>query len=98
MEMKDVMEQIKLLKGDIKASDVYADRKFAQGLLNYITKNLQDFRDYRGDETLGGMVVCDSSKQAKMLFQLFEEQYGELETDAEKLPMAAELSIPYGKR
>lgn len=98
MEMKDVMEQIKLLKGDIKASDVYAERPFANGLLDYITKDLQAFRDYWEDKTLGGMVVCDSSKQAKMLFKLFEERYGDQETDAEKLPMAAEPLAPYGKR
>lgn len=98
MEMKEVMEQIKLLKGDIKTSDVYAEKPFAQGLLDYITKDLNEFRDYWQDESLGGMVVCDSSKQAKMLFQLFEEQYGEQETNADKLPMAAEPSVPYGKR
>lgn len=97
MEMKDVMEQIKLLKGDIKASDVYAERKFAQGLLDYITKDLNEFRDYWHDDSLGGMVVCDSSKQAKMLFQLFEERYGEQETDAAQLSIAAEPFVPYGK-
>lgn len=98
MEMKDVMEQIKVLHGDIKTSDVYADRRFAQGLLDYITKDLNEFRNAWQDETLGGMVVCDSSKQAKMLFQLFEEKYGKQEVDAEKLPIAAEPSVPYGKR
>ncbi len=98
MEMKEVMERIKLLKGDIKTSDVYAERPFAQGLLDYITTDLTAFKDHWKDETLGGMVVCDSSKQAKMLFQLFEEQYGKQETDAEKLPMVAEPQAPYGKR
>ncbi|MEN5196530.1 type I restriction endonuclease subunit R [Sphingobacterium faecium] len=98
MEMKEVMEQIKVLKGDIKASDVYADRKFAQGLLKYISKDLVDFRDYWKDETLGGMVVCDSSKQAKMLFQLFEEKYGIQEINVQNLAIAAEPSVPYGER
>lgn len=98
MEMKEVMERIKLLKGDIKTSDVYAEKPFAQGLLDYITTDLIAFKDHWKDETLGGMVVCDSSKQAKMLFQLFEEQYGKQETDAEKLPLVAEPQAPYGKR
>ncbi len=99
MEMKEVMEQIKVLHGDIKASDVYADRRFALGLLDYITKDLIEFRDAWQDETPGGMVVCDSSKQAKMLFQLFEERYGIQEIDAEKFPlMAAEPIAPYGNR
>lgn len=98
MEMKEIIEQIKVLKGDIKASDVYADRKFAQGLLAYISKDLVDFRDYWKDETLGGMVVCDSSKQAKMLFQLFEEKYGIQEINVQNLAMVAEPSVPYGER
>lgn len=99
MEMKEVMAQIKVLHGDIKTADVYADRRFAQGLLNYITNDLNEFRHAWQDETLGGMVVCDSSKQAKMLFQLFEERYGIQEIDAEKLPlMAAESVVPYESR
>lgn len=98
MEMQQVMDQIKILKGEIKASDVYADRRFANGLLDYICKDLIEFRDHWQDETLGGMVVCDSSKQAKMLFELFQERYGIQETEAEKLPLAAEPTAPYGKR
>lgn len=98
MEMREVMEQIKVLKGDIKTADVYAHRRFAQGLLDYITNDLNEFRNTWQDETLGGMVVCDSSKQAKMLFQLFEEKYGLQEIDAEKLSMAADPLVPYGKR
>lgn len=98
MEMKDIIDKVRVMKGEIKTSDVYADRKFAEGLLNYITKDLQDFRDRNEDETLGAMVVCDSSKQAKMLFQLFEERYGEQETEAAKLPMVAEGRLTYQKR
>jgi type I restriction enzyme R subunit len=98
MEMKDVMEQIKVLHGDIKTSEVYAHRRFVSGLLDYIIKDLNAFRDTWQDESLGGMVVCDSSKQAKMLFQLFEERFGIQEIDAEKLPIAAEPSAPYGNR
>ena len=98
MEMKEVMEQIKVFHGDIRTSDVYAHSQFAQGLLDYITKDLNTFRDAWQDESLGGMVVCDSSKQAKMLFKLFEEQYGIQEIEADKLSIAAEPIVPYGKR
>lgn len=98
LEMKEVIDQIKVLKGEISASDVYAHPKFAKGLLDYITKDLIAFQDHWQDDSLGGMVVCDSSKQAKTLFSLFEEQYGIQEIDAEKLPMVAEPVGPYGKR
>ncbi|GAB2612020.1 type I restriction endonuclease subunit R [Belliella aquatica] len=98
MEMQEVMEQIKVLKGDIRSADVYADRRFASGLLDYIANDLQEFRAHWQDPSLAGMVVCDSSKQAKMLFELFEERFGIQETNAEKLPLAAEPPSKYGKQ
>ena len=43
------------------------------------------------------MVVCDSSSQAKELFRLFEERFGEQETDTSVLMAAAEPAMKYGK-
>src|SRR5690606_19574697 len=44
MQMHEVMEKIKVLKGEITARDIYADPKFAEPLLDYITKDLIQFR------------------------------------------------------
>lgn len=93
MEMKDVMDQIKVLQGDISTRAIYAHPKFAKPLLDYITSDLIKFRKDQQDMTLGGMVVCDSAVQAKELFRLFQEKYGEQETDASLL-MVAEPRIP----
>lgn len=95
-QMKEVMDKIKVLKGDVTAKEIYADPKFAEPLLDYITKDLIQFRRDNQDTTLGGMVVCDSAPQAKELFRLFEEKYGEQETDASLL-MVAETRPKYGK-
>ena len=95
IQMQDVMEKIKVLKGEITARDIYAQPKFAQPLLEYITKDLIQFRRDQQDTSLGGMVVCDSAAQAKELFRLFEEKYGEQETDASLL-MVAESKSKYG--
>ena len=95
IQMQDVMEKIKVLKGEITARDIYAQPKFAQPLLDYITKDLIQFRRDQQDTSLGGMVVCDSAAQAKELFRLFEEQYGEQEIDASLL-MVAESKPKYG--
>ncbi len=88
IQMQDVMEKIKVLKGEITARDIYADHKFARPLLDYITKDLIQFRRDQQDTSLGGMVVCDSAPQAKELFRLFEEKYGDQETDAGLLMVA----------
>jgi type I restriction enzyme R subunit len=95
MQMQEVMEQIKVLKGEISAQKIYAHQRFAQPLLDYIINDLIQFRRTEQDASLGGMVVCDSSEQAKELFRLFEQKYGKQETDAALL-MAAEPPLKYG--
>ena len=96
MEMKEVMDQIKVLQGDITTRNIYAHPKFAEPLLDYITKDLIKFRKDLEDTSLGGLVVCDSADQAKELFRLFQEKYGEQETDASLL-MVAEPRAKYGR-
>jgi type I restriction enzyme R subunit len=89
MEMKELMEQIKVLHGEIPKAKIYAHPKFAEPLLDYIVEDLIQFRRDQQDATLGGMVVCESSQQAKELFRLFEVRFGEQELDAGVL-LAAE--------
>lgn len=95
MEMKEVMDQIKVLQGEISTRQIYAHTKFAAPLLDYIVNDLVKFRREQQDATLGGMVVCDSADQAKELFRLFQEKYGVQETDA-SIFMAAEPPVKYG--
>ncbi|MGX1753442.1 type I restriction endonuclease [Sphingobacterium sp. NPDC055346] len=95
MEMKEVMDQIKVLQGEISTRQIYAHPRFAAPLLDYIVTDLVKFRKEQQDATLGGMVVCDSADQAKELFRLFQEKYGVQETDA-SIFMAAEPPVKYG--
>src|SRR5699024_9425827 len=96
LQMEEVMDQIKILQGDISARDIYAHPKFVEPLLNYITNDLIQFRnDYR-DNSLNGLVVCDSAEQARNLFSYFEKNYGQQETDTGLLK-AAEPDEAYGK-
>ncbi|RYZ74657.1 MAG: type I restriction endonuclease subunit R [Proteobacteria bacterium] len=96
MQMKEILQQIDILKGEAKKKLVYAHPKYAEPLLGYIIEDLQKFRKTERDNSLGGMVVCDSSEQAKMLFELFEKQFGVQETDVANLAMAAEDQARYG--
>lgn len=96
MEMKELMDQIKIQKGDIPRSKIYAHPKFVQAMLDYIVQDLIRFRKDHGDTSLAGMVVCDSSEQARELFRLFEDKFGEQETDAGVLLAAAPPPPSYG--
>lgn len=85
MQMKDIIEQIKVLRGDISKSEIFAHPKFVEPMLEYILEDLYSFREYWQDDTLGGMVVCDSADQARELFHFFENKFGKQETESEKL-------------
>jgi type I restriction enzyme, R subunit len=97
MQMKEILSQINVLSGEISKRLVYAHPKYVEPLLDYITDDLQKFRLDATDHSLGGMIVCDSSEQAKALFEVFENRYGKQETEVEKLPIAAESEMTYGK-
>ncbi len=75
MQLEQVLKDIKLLRGDIKKGDVYADKRFVEPMLDYIVEDFTQSRIKFGDNSIGAMVVCDSSEQAKMLFEVFNEKY-----------------------
>jgi putative type I site-specific deoxyribonuclease len=43
-------------------------------MLDYIVNDLTEFRQRNADESLGAMVVCDTSEQAKELYKQFKEK------------------------
>lgn len=36
-------------------------------------RDLKEFRKIQGDDTLGGMVICETSEQARRLYDVFQE-------------------------
>lgn len=75
MDMKKALDEIKILKGDGERKIVYAHEKFVEPMLDYIVKDFERARISMNDQTIGGMVVCDSSDQAKKLFEIFQKKY-----------------------
>ena len=77
---QEVLKRIELLKGSAKKSEVYAHPHYVSFVSNYIVKDFTESRLRLGDDTIGGMVVCDSSEQAKVFFNIFKEKYTDLKT------------------
>ncbi|MBW4361080.1 type I restriction endonuclease subunit R [Flavobacterium taihuense] len=96
MQMQEILSQINVLEGGIKKAQVYSHPKYVEPLLDYIVKDLQHFKKQEYDNSLGGMVVCDSAEQAKELFRYFEDLYGIQETNV--MNLAAEGKEPYGTK
>lgn len=76
IQLEEALKEIEVLKGDLDKKAVYAHKKFCEPMLNYIVEDFQKSRIRLGDDSIGGMVVCDSSAQAKQLFELFNEKHG----------------------
>ena len=79
-QCQELLKQIELLKGSANKSEVYAHPRYVSFIASYIVKDFVDSRIRLGDATIGGMIVCDSSEQAKELFKTFNEQYPEIKT------------------
>ncbi len=75
MVLAKALNEVEVLKGDVDKKFIFAHPKFVEPMLNYIVEDFEKSRITFNDATIGGMVVCDSSDQAKELFRQFEEKY-----------------------
>jgi type I restriction enzyme R subunit len=99
LNLKKTLEQIEILKGNADKKVVYAHEKFVEPMLDYIVKDFEQARISMNNNGIGGMVVCDSSDQAKMMYEIFQHKYAlkpqsELNEEQQVL-MAAEPKASY---
>lgn len=75
LTLQKALEQIQVQQGKIDKSDVYADSRFVEPMLDYIVSDFESSRETYGDSSIGAMVICDSANQAKMLYEIFNAKY-----------------------
>lgn len=75
IQLQEAIKEIKVLKGDIPKKDIYSHAKFVEPMLDYIIADFKGSRVMFGDDTIGAMVVCDSSDQAKQMFKIFSKKH-----------------------
>jgi type I restriction enzyme R subunit len=96
--LKEALKEIEILKGDADKRTVYAHEKFAEPMLDYIVRDFVKSRIRFGDHSIGAMVVCDSNKQARKLFEIFISKYNPTQKAIEEVQpysMAAEPDVEY---
>lgn len=96
LTMQKALEEIEILKGEADKKIVYAHNKFVEPMLDYIVQDFEKARIAMNDNTIGGMVVCDSADQAKKMYEIFLAKYAN--TDIGELSMAAEPNASYGEK
>lgn len=83
-EIYDSIEHL-VQKKDVKKSDIVEHDTYVKELLRYIISDFRRFRIMNGDDTLGGMIVCETGPQARKLFAYFNEVQRELDPHAPHL-------------
>ncbi len=68
-----LQESITIEDIEVKKEFIFNDEKYIKEMLYYIIRDLLNFRRVNNDENLKAMVVCFSSKQAKLANLLFNE-------------------------
>ncbi|WP_103034027.1 type I restriction endonuclease subunit R [Moraxella sp. RCAD0137] len=79
-QLKQALAQLQVQKGSIKREDVYAHKHFVHPMTDYIIKDFEKFRKINDDDSLGAMVICDSSEQARAMYDYFVAACAEKQT------------------
>lgn len=93
-KLKQALDEIDIIKGQGDRKLVYAHPKFVEPLLDYIVSDFERSRITMNDNTIGAMVICDSSEQAEKLKEIFDAKYAV--TNKQSLSIAADSGGSYG--
>lgn len=74
-----LQEEVK--KGELKKKDILAHPNYCSPLLDYILNDFKNSKEIYDDDTIGAMIVADSSEQARELYKLFKEKQANKETN-----------------
>ncbi len=90
--LSDVYDKLDTLvqKKDIHKSEIIEHPSYVNELAHYIMKDLKEFRKIQGDDTLGGMVICETSEQARRLYDVFQEEWQKYQ------PKPIKIKLPDG--
>ncbi len=79
LQLQKAIEDIEVLQGNLKTEEVYSHKKFVEPMLAYIVNDFKNSKVRFDDDSIGAMVICDSSAQAKKMYEIFQSKYTKLE-------------------
>lgn len=95
-KLTEIYNKLEILveKKDIKKSQIIEHETYVKELIRYIIIDLNRFRQIHEDETLGGMIICETGEQAKKLYSYFNEVQREInQMCLKKSQLKAELIL-----
>jgi type I restriction enzyme R subunit len=80
-EIYDSIENL-VRKKDVPKNEIVEHPKYIKEVLRYILSDFTSFRIIQGEDSLGAMVICETSEQARKLYAYFDEVQAEHNRDA----------------
>jgi type I restriction enzyme R subunit len=99
LQLQKAIEDIEILQGNLKTEEVYSHKKFVEPMLKYIVNDFKNSKVRFDDNSIGAMVICDSSAQAKKMYEIFQSKYAKLEASNNEnfyAQLVAEPKTTYG--
>jgi len=94
IKLQEILKELEIQQGSFDRKKIYAHKQFVEPMLDYIITDFENSREMYSDNSIGGMVICDSSDQAKMMFEIFTQKYEKNDQVAE-VPAKYETRISY---
>jgi len=76
-KLKSILDELNIEKGSAAARNVMAHKKYIEPLTEYIINDFEKSRNRLDDQTIGGMIVCQSSEQARAIFLEVKQKYAD---------------------
>lgn len=95
-KLQDTVKGLEKLveKKELSKAQIIEHDSYVKPLLGYIIDDLAKFRIYQQDDTLGGMVICETSEQARKLFAYFDDAVAKYnDTHSKKISFRAGLIL-----
>lgn len=77
MQLQKALEEVEIKMGDVDRRLIYAHPSFVEPMLEYIITDFEKSRGAFNDDSIGGLVICDSAEQARKMFELFNDIYSD---------------------
>lgn len=72
IKLKETLDELKK-EYNLSDKDVLADKKYTKSMTEYIVNDFKQSRIAFDDDSIGGMIVCDSQPQARNVFEDLKE-------------------------
>lgn len=75
MALQQALLELQIKQGELDKKLIYAHPQFVEPMLDYIVRDFETSRSALNDSSIGGMVICDSSDQARQMYDIFQNKF-----------------------